>query len=104
MVESITSQQFQELVINGEGRILVDFSAVWCGPCRMLAPLVEQIAEEKAGQLKVYSVDVDRCPDIAGAYGIQAVPTLMTFENGKALHVSMGALPIDLLRDFVERA
>ncbi len=102
MVESISSQQFQELVLQGSGRILVDFSATWCGPCRMLAPVVDQLAEEKAGQLAVYSVDVDQCPDIASAYRVSAVPTLMVFENGNVLRTSTGAQPIERLRELVE--
>ena len=102
MVESITSQQFKDSVLSGKGRILVDFSAVWCGPCRMLAPLVDQLAEEKAGQLTVYSVDVDVCPDVAGAFGVSAVPMLILFEDGKPLRQTMGAQPIERLREFVE--
>lgn len=102
MVESITSSQFKDQVLSGKGRILVDFFAVWCGPCRMLAPLVEQLAEEKANELTVYSVDVDACPDIAGSYGVSAVPTLILFEDGKALRRAMGAQPIERLREFVE--
>lgn len=102
MVESITSQRFKDIISSEQGRILVDFSAVWCGPCRMVAPLVEQLAQEKEGQLKVYSVDVDQCPDIAGACGVSAVPTLIVFEGGKAIRRTMGAQPIERLRELVE--
>ena len=102
IVESITSQQFKELVLSGKGRVLVDFSAVWCGPCRMLAPLVEQLAQEEESQMSVYSVDVDACPDIAASFGISAVPTLILFEDGKAIRHTTGMQPIERLREFVE--
>ena len=102
MSESITSQQFKELVLSGQGLVLVDFSAVWCGPCRMVAPLVAQLAQEKEGALKVYTVDVDQCPDVAGCYGVSAVPTLILFQDGKAIRRTTGAQPIERLREFVE--
>ncbi|MDD6784922.1 MAG: thioredoxin [Eggerthellales bacterium] len=103
MMESLTSQQFKELVLNSKGRVLVDFSAVWCGPCRMMAPAIEQLAEEKAGEVAVYSVDVDKCPDIAMQYRISAVPTCILFKDGESARRFTGAQPIDVLRDFVER-
>jgi thioredoxin 1 len=102
MVKALTSAEFKEQVLSGKGRILVDFSAVWCGPCRMMAPVVEQLEQEKEGQLSVYSVDVDACPDVAANFGISAVPTLVLFDDGKAVRSTMGAQPIENLRKFVE--
>ena len=102
MVEQITSAQFKEKVLEGTGLILVDFSAVWCGPCRMLAPQIEKLAEEKVGELVVYSVDVDTCPDVARNFGISAVPTLVLFKSGQAVRSLTGAQPIESLRAFVE--
>ena len=98
----VNESNFKEFTGVKDRLVVLDFWAEWCGPCRMLAPLVDQLAEEKAGQLTVYSVDVDVCPDVAGAFGVSAVPTLILFEDGKPLRQTMGAQPIERLREFVE--
>lgn len=78
----LTSANFESEVLGSDKPVLVDFWATWCGPCRMLAPLLAQIAEEKAGVLKVGKVNVDEAADLAAKYGITSIPTLLLFKNG----------------------
>lgn len=92
-VIEITSDNFQGLVLESEKPVLVDFWAPWCGPCRMIAPAVEEIAKEHADTLVVGKVNVDDAPDIAQRYGIQGIPFLGLFENGQLTRNAVGAMP-----------
>ena len=89
----ITKENFQTEVMESDKTVLLDFWATWCGPCRMIAPFVEEIAEEKAGEVAVYKVDIDQSPDLAARYGVRGVPTLMVFEGGKPVSQMVGAQP-----------
>lgn len=93
MSEVISTADFENKVLDAEGKVLIDFFATWCGPCRMIAPAIEEIAEEKAGELAVYKVDIDQSPELASRYGIRGVPTLMVFEGGKPVGQIVGAQP-----------
>lgn len=93
MSEVISTAVFENKVLNAEGKVLIDFFATWCGPCRMIAPAIEEIAEEKAGELTVYKVDIDQSPELASRYGVRGVPTLMVFEGGKPVGQMVGARP-----------
>ena len=93
MTQKITSAEFEEKILKAKTPVLVDFFATWCGPCKMMAPVIDEIAKEKAGEAAVYSVDVDECPDIAGRYGIMSIPTLIVFENGEVKNQTLGAQP-----------
>ena len=92
MVKKIDAQQF-ELEAKKSAVAVVDFSATWCGPCKMLAPTIAKIAEEKAGTVKVCKLDVDEEPEIAAKYGISSIPTLMVFVNGEVVRSSVGVQP-----------
>lgn len=94
---AITDDTFQNEVLDAEQPVLVDFWADWCGPCRMIAPSVEQIAADYDGTLKVGKVDVDDNPAIPGRYGIVGIPTLMLFKGGEVVERITGALPKDAI-------
>lgn len=77
-----TDQNFQQEVIQSDKPVVVDFSAAWCGPCRQLAPIIDDLAREYAGKVKIGKVDIDQSQDVAGTYGIMAVPTVLFFKGG----------------------
>jgi thioredoxin 1 len=89
----LNADNFESEVLRSELPVLVDFWATWCGPCRMLAPTIAKIAEEKAGIIKVCKLDVDEVPFIAAKYGISSIPTLMVFVNGTVVKTSVGVQP-----------
>lgn len=93
MSEAVTSADFQSKVLESDVPVLVDFFATWCGPCRMLAPVLEEVATEVAGKAKVVKLDIDQSPDIAQRYGVMSVPTLIVFENGQVKRQTVGAQP-----------
>lgn len=101
MSEPVNSTDFQAKVLEASGPVLVDFSATWCGPCQMLAPVIEQIAGELAGRLSVFTVDIDQNPVLASRYGVSAVPTLILFENGQVIRKTMGYQSKDKLLAFI---
>ena len=89
----ITKDNFEQEVLKSDIPVLVDFWATWCGPCKMLAPTIAKIAEEKAGEIKVCKLDVDEVPEIAARYGISSIPTLKVFVNGDVVKSSVGVQP-----------
>ena len=94
MAEVIKSaDEFETKVLKATGPVLVDFFATWCGPCRMVAPVIDEIAAEKAGEMSVYKVDIDQSPDLAFKYQVSSVPTLIVFENGQVKNERLGAQP-----------
>ena len=89
----VTTQNFDKEVLQSEIPVLVDFWAEWCGPCKMIAPFVDAIAEEHAGKLKVLKLDVDKDAAIAARYGILSIPTLILFKGGEVAEQIVGAMP-----------
>ncbi len=89
----LTDQNFEQEVLHADMPVLVDFWASWCGPCRMLAPVIAEIAEEYAGKVKVGKVNVDEQPNLANRYGIASIPTVMLFKNGEVINTSLGYRP-----------
>lgn len=93
-------QSFNE-IIQGDKPVLVDFYADWCGPCKMMAPVIDSLSREAGDRLRVLKVDVDRNPQAASAYNIQGVPTFMLFRNGNILWRQSGAVPGHFLRQVI---
>ncbi|HEX9830617.1 MAG TPA: thioredoxin [Thermodesulfobacteriota bacterium] len=100
----LSDSTFQDEVIKSETPVLVDFWASWCGPCRMLAPVVEDIASSYAGRLKVGKVNVDENQEITMKYGIRSIPTLILFKDGKAVEQIIGAVPKSEIERVLKRA
>ena len=92
MIE-LTDDNFQKEVLESSTPVLVDFWAVWCGPCRAIAPLVEELARDYEGKLKVGKMDVDAHQDVPIRFGIRSIPTLMMFKNGKVVEQIIGGIP-----------
>jgi thioredoxin len=102
LVRALTSAEFEREVLQAEGLVLVDFWAAWCPPCRRLAPTVEALAADYQGRICVAKVDVDGSPELAERYGIQSIPTLILFRDGRPVDKRLGALPKDDLQQFVD--
>lgn len=103
MVTKLTSQNFEEEVLKSDMPVLVDFSAVWCGPCKMLSPVVDELAGDLDGKVKVAKIDIDESMDIAMKYKIMSVPTLILFKNGAPAHQTSGAMPKEMLMSEFEK-
>ncbi len=93
MALEITDANFDELVLNADKPVMVDFWAAWCGPCRMVGPLVEEISKEYEGKAIVGKVDVDQNPGISAKFGIRNIPTILFLKNGEIVDKSVGAVP-----------
>jgi thioredoxin 2 len=97
-------EDFAEIAERATVPVLVDLWAAWCGPCRMVSPALEQLAKEKAGQLKLVKVDIERAPKLAQRFSVQAVPTLMVLYQGQVIARQPGAAPLDALRRWLDDA
>jgi thioredoxin 1 len=100
---AVTEETFTEKVIQSPVPVIVDFWAEWCGPCKAIAPVLEKLAKEYAGQIRIAKVDVDANQALAGQFGIQSIPTLMFVKNGKIVGQSAGAAPEGALRDVIRQ-
>jgi thioredoxin 1 len=99
----VTDASFEKVVLQSEIPAIVDFWAPWCGPCRMVAPVLDKLAKEYAGKLLVTKVNTDENPDWATKFGVQGIPTMLFVSGGKIAHRQVGALPEAMLRDIVEQ-
>ena len=102
MALEITDANFDELVLKSDKPVVVDFWAVWCGPCRMVGPIVNEIGEDYKDALVVGKVDVDNNPGISAKYGIRNIPTILFFKNGEVVDKQVGAVPKQVLVGKVE--
>ena len=93
MVLKFTQADFQQEVLESDIPVLVDFFATWCGPCKMMSPVLEQLSEELEGKLEVGKIDVDEEPNLAGQYQVMSIPNFVIFKNGRAVDQIIGAVP-----------
>ncbi len=93
MAITITKSNFQSEVINSDVPVLVDFWAAWCGPCRMLSPIIEELSQEYEGRAKICKVNVDEEPELASSFNVASIPTIVVFKNGKVVNTSVGNKP-----------
>ncbi|MEM9217149.1 MAG: thioredoxin [Cyanobacteria bacterium P01_F01_bin.150] len=100
---AVTDASFDEEVLQSEVPVLVDFWAPWCGPCRMVAPVVDEIANQYTGQVKVVKINTDENPNVANKYGIRSIPTLMIFKKGQRVDLVVGAVPKTTLANTLEK-
>jgi thioredoxin 1 len=100
---AVTDANFKEEVLDSEVPVLVDFWAPWCGPCRMVAPVVDEIATQYADQVKVVKLNTDENPNVASQYGIRSIPTLMIFKGGQRVDMVVGAVPKTTLANTLEK-
>ncbi len=101
-ISPVTDDSFDQDVLKSGQPVLVDFWAEWCGPCRMIAPILEQIAAETAGKLKIVKLNVDENPKTPGQFGIRGIPTLILFKNGQPAATQVGAVHKAQLSAFVQ--
>ena len=99
----VTDAAFEKVVLKSTLPVVVDFWAPWCGPCRMVAPILEKIAKEQAGKLIVAKVNTDENPEWAIKYGVQGIPTMLFIANGRVVQKQVGALPETMLRQVLNK-
>ncbi len=103
-VAEFTDANFQSQVLDSDQAVLVDFWAPWCGPCRMIAPMVEELANENSGSFKVGKINIDEHPAAAQNYGVSSIPTLMIFKGGEVVDRFVGVRPKNQLQQAIDAA
>nr|NP_045133.1 thioredoxin [Cyanidium caldarium]P37395.1 RecName: Full=Thioredoxin; Short=Trx [Cyanidium caldarium]AAF12961.1 unknown [Cyanidium caldarium]WDB00256.1 thioredoxin [Cyanidium caldarium]CAA79820.1 thioredoxin [Cyanidium caldarium] len=99
----VTDFSFEKEVVNSEKLVLVDFWAPWCGPCRMISPVIDELAQEYVEQVKIVKINTDENPSISAEYGIRSIPTLMLFKDGKRVDTVIGAVPKSTLTNALKK-
>jgi thioredoxin 1 len=103
-IKELSDQDFESEVLQSTEPVLIDFWAPWCGPCRMIAPVIEELATENLGSVKVGKINIDDSPNTAATYGVSSIPTLMIFKNGEVVDRFVGIQPKKRLQDALEQA
>jgi thioredoxin 1 len=101
---SVTDETFEQSVLKANGPVLVDFWAEWCGPCKQIAPALEQISDELAGVMTVAKINIEDSPMTPGKYGVRGIPTMMLFRNGQMASMKVGALPKQKILEWLQEA
>ena len=102
MAKQVTDDSFELDVLQADGPVLVDFWAEWCGPCKQIAPSLDEISEELDGKMSLAKVNIDENPETPSKYGVRGIPTLMLFKDGEVASTKVGALPKSKLKEWVE--
>lgn len=103
MEQTLTDSNFEQEVLKAETPVFVDFWAPWCGPCRAMGPVVEELAKELEGRVKIGKLNVDENAETSGQYSIMSIPTFVMFKGGKAVEKISGGMPKERLREFIEK-
>jgi thioredoxin 1 len=104
MSKAVTDATFETDVLKSSGPVLVDFWAEWCGPCRSIAPSLEDLSKEYAGKLEIVKVNIDENPMTPGQFGVRGIPTLLIFKDGKVAATQVGAAPKSALKAWIEKS
>jgi thioredoxin 1 len=103
-IKEVSDLDFEAEVLKSTEPVLVDFWAPWCGPCRMIAPLIEELATENQGGVKIAKINIDDSPSTASTYGVSSIPTLMIFKNGEVIDRFVGVQPKKRLQEAIDQA
>lgn len=101
---AVNDSNFENEVLKADGPVVVDFWAEWCGPCKTLSPIIDELAEELKGKVKVVKINIDDAPDAPSKYGVRGIPTLMIFKGGEVVDTRVGGLPKSQLAEWIENA
>ena len=99
---NITDEEFEDSILKNTGVCLVDFWAEWCGPCKQIAPILEEISIEKKDTLSVYKINIDENPETPQKYGVRGIPTIMIFKDGRLIDQKVGSLPKSIINEWIE--